>query len=89
MEETKIDERKKWVSRLLHTILYLIIGRFIAMVLFVIAITQFIYLWLTGEPNDKILSFTKNLSEYAKELVSYVSFNTDEKPWPMGDWPDT
>ncbi len=89
MEEVETNERKKsGLARALYIFLYLVIGRFISMVLFVIAITQYIYIWLTGEPNDKILHFTEDLAEYTKQLVSYVGFNTDEKPWPVGDWPD-
>jgi len=89
MEEIETNEREKpGIARALYILLYLIIGRFISMVLFVIAITQYIYTWLTGEPNEKILQFTDGLSEYAKQLVSYVGFNSDEKPWPFGDWPE-
>jgi len=89
MEEIETNERgKPGLARALYILLYLIIGRFVSMVLFVIAITQYIYSWLTGEPNDKILYFTEGLAEYTKQLVSYVGFNTDEKPWPLGDWPD-
>ncbi len=89
MEEFETNERgKAGLSRALYTILFLIIIRLISTVLFVIAITQFIYSWLTGEPNEKILYFTEGLAEYSKQLVSYVGFNTDEKPWPAGDWPD-
>lgn len=89
MEEIETNEREKpGIVRALYILLYLIIGRFISMVLFVIAITQYIYSWLTGEPNDKILYFTEGLAVYTKQLVSYVGFNTDEKPWPLGDWPD-
>lgn len=89
MEEIETSEREKpGVARALYILLYLIIGRFISVVLFVIAITQYIYSWLTGEPNDKLLEFTAGLSEYAKQLVSYVGFNSDEKPWPFGDWPE-
>lgn len=89
MEELETNERKKpGVARAIYTLLYLLIGRFISMVLFVIAITQYIYSWMTGEPNEKILIFTANLGEYTKQLVSYVAFNTDERPWPVGDWPE-
>jgi hypothetical protein len=89
MEEIETNGREKpGLARALYILLYLIIGRFVSMVLFVIAITQYIYSWLTGEPNDKILYFTEGLAEYTKQLVSYVGFNTDEKPWPLGDWPD-
>lgn len=84
--ETKVIPKAD-MTRVLYTILYLIIGRFISMVLFVIALSQFIYSWLTGEPNEKILHFTDAMSEYGKQLVLYVGFNTDEKPWPAGDWP--
>ena len=90
MEEIKTNKREKpGLSRALYTLLYLLVGRFISMVLFVIAITQYIYSWLTGEPNEKILHFTEDLGEYTKQLVCYVGFNTDEKPWPVGDWPNT
>ncbi len=89
MEEFETNEREKpGLSRALYTILFLIIIRLISMVLFVIAITQYIYSWLTGEPNEKILYFTEGLAEYSKQLVSYVGFNTDEKPWPVGEWPE-
>ncbi len=89
MEETEVVQQPKPnIERVLYTILYLIIGRFISMVLFVITITQFIYSWLSGEPNEKILTFSQNMAEYTKQLVEYVGFNTNEKPWPIGDWPD-
>lgn len=89
MEEIETVKREKpGVARALYTLLYLLIGRFISMVLFVIVITQYIYSWLTGAPNEKILIFTADLGEYTKQLVAYVGFNTDVKPWPIGDWPD-
>ena len=89
MEEFETVEREKpGVARALFIILYLIIIRLISTVLFVIAITQYIYSWLTGEPNDKIMYFTESLAEYSKQLVSYVGFNTNERPWPVGKWPE-
>lgn len=89
MEEVETVEAKKpGVARALLTILYLIIIRLISTVLFVIAITQYIYSWLTGEPNEKILYFTESLAVYSKQLVEYVGFNTDERPWPVGEWPE-
>ena len=89
MEEIEVEQTPRpSIDRILYTILYLIIGRFISMVLFVITITQFIYSWLGDEPNDKILIFTEGMAEYTKQLVEYVGFNTNTKPWPIGDWPN-
>jgi hypothetical protein len=88
MEEIKTNQYPKAdLARVLYTILYLIIGRFISMVLFIIAVCQFIYSWLIGEPNERLLYFTDAMSEYSKQLVLYVGFNSDERPWPVGNWP--
>ena len=88
MEEIETQTYPKAnLGRILYTILYLIIGRFISMILFVIAVTQFIYTWVIGEPNAKILNFTEAMAEYGKQLVLYVGFNSDERPWPVGNWP--
>ena len=88
MKEVEINEQPKagW-KRVLYTILYLTINRFISMFLFLITVCQFIYSWLIGEPNDKLLHFTSGLAEYSKQLVSYIGFNSDERPWPVGEWP--
>ena len=88
MKEIETNEYPKAdLVRALYTILYLIIGRFISMILFIIAICQFIYSWVIGEPNEQLLHFTSGLAEYSKQLVSYVGFNSEEKPWPVGAWP--
>ncbi len=88
MEEIKTNKYPKAnLSRILYSILYLVIGRFISMVLFIIVMCQFIYSWLIGEPNEKLLDFTEAVSEYSKQLVRYVGFNSDERPWPAGNWP--
>ena len=88
MEEVETNKQPKagW-KRVLYTILYLTINRFISMLLFLITVCQFIYSWLIGEPNDKLLHFTGGLAEYSKQLVSYIGFNSEEKPWPVGEWP--
>lgn len=88
MEEVKQSEHPKAdAARVVYMILYLIIGKIVSMMLFVIAVGQLIYSWLSGRPNEKILPFTASMAEYAKQIVMYLSFNTDEKPWPSADWP--
>lgn len=81
-------EQKATGERLLYTILYLIIGHLATMVICMVVIVQFVYSWVGDEVNTRLLSFTASLSEYVKQLVSYISFNSDEKPWPMSAWPE-
>lgn len=88
MSETQTNATNKvGVARVLYTILYLIIARFISMILFIIAVMQFIYSWFSDGPNENISIFSKHLSEYTKQIVLYTGLNSDEKPWPVGKWP--
>ena len=89
MEEVNDTQHPKAdMARVVYMIMYLIIGKVISIILFIIAVGQLLYSWLSGSPNEKILPFSASMSEYAKQIVLYVSFNTDEKPWPSADWPE-
>ncbi|MCH9812687.1 MAG: DUF4389 domain-containing protein [Epsilonproteobacteria bacterium] len=81
------DSQKPSLVRLVYMILFSIIGRFVSVVVFFAAIFQFVYAWIYDAPNEKVLKFTGELAEFAKEIVSYIGFNTEEKPWPLGEWP--
>lgn len=48
------------------------------------------YLWVlfTGEVNEQLRSVGASLAEYVRELVRYLTYNSDERPFPLGgDWP--
>ena len=92
MEETNVDTKTAKqnglkLSRILYMILYLFINRLIGVVLFFIAVFQVMYTWAKDESNKNLLDFTYSLAEYNKQIISYVGFNTEMKPWPVGDWP--
>ncbi len=81
------DSKKPGFSRLIYTVLFLLIGRITSIVIFAASIFQFIYSLIFSKPNDKVLEFTSSLSEFVKQIVSYVSFNSENKPWPIDNWP--
>ena len=83
MEEFK----KASGERLLYTIFFVVITKIVSLIICIVVIAQFLYSWIGNSLNEKLLSFSASLSEYAKQLIAYISFNSDEKPWPMGEWP--
>lgn len=74
-------------ERVLYTILYAVIAKIVSMVICLIVIVQFLYSWITGSANEKLLTFSSSLSEYVRQLIVYIALNSDEKPWPKGEWP--
>ena len=74
-------------TRLIYLILYAIIYRVAAIVLFAITVIQFIKALLTGSPFEELQSFGGSLAEYNRQIVAFLSYQSDEKPFPVGPWP--
>lgn len=84
--KTHVKSKTTW-TRLIYLILYAITYRVAGIVLFAITILQFIKALLTGSPFAQLQSFGGSLAEYNKETVAYLSYQSDEKPFPIGPWP--
>jgi hypothetical protein len=52
-----------------------------------LALFQLICTLVTRRPNEKIMRFGKNLGVYLSQIVDFLTYNTEQKPWPFQDWP--
>ena len=82
----KPSRRETWV-RALFVILFALIYSVAEIVIFTVVLVQFGFVLITGERNKKLLDFGANLSTFVYQILRYVSFNTDDKPFPFTDWP--
>lgn len=57
--------------------------------LFFVALFQFILVLLNDTPNDRLAAFGRSLARYFEQIVRYLTFATDEIPFPFSDWPST
>ncbi len=53
----------------------------------VTAVFQFFCLLVTGKTVERLLIFGENLSRYFYQIVRYLTFNTEQRPFPFSDWP--
>ncbi len=49
---------------------------------------QFLASLFTGQPNDQLTRFGRNLARYLQQIIVYVTFATEEKPFPFTPWPN-
>ncbi len=56
-------------------------------VLWLMVIVQFGFKLLTGETNPRLLEFSQRLSTFIYQILLYITFNSDSKPFPFSDWP--
>lgn len=92
-DDIRTDELKQnmksqdtWL-RLLFIIIFAVILQLVALVLGFVVIFQFLSVLFTGETQKNLLSFGRSLAEYVREVVAYLTFNSEHKPFPFGEWP--
>ena len=55
---------------------------------FVVVAFQFLASLFSGQPNDRLARFGRNLARYLQQITVYMTFATEEKPFPFAPWPD-
>ena len=85
--EENIKSRATWTRFLFMVICYMLVGIASFVGTFVVVL-GFLWLLFTGEVNRQIQQVGQSVAAYVYEIVRYLTFNTDERPFPLGgDWP--
>ncbi|MDN5869497.1 MAG: DUF4389 domain-containing protein [Nitrococcus sp.] len=81
-----LTRRETWL-RGLFIVLFSFIYSIAGMVLTAIVVFQFASTLISGTRNPMLLAFGQQLSIYLYEILLYVTFNRDARPWPFDAWP--
>jgi hypothetical protein len=82
------DEYKAIGIRLLFIVLYCIVAYIAAFVVLLIAVFQSISTLLIKSPNLHLLNFSQSLGIYIFQIISFITFDTEEMPFPFKPWPE-
>ncbi|WP_069471221.1 DUF4389 domain-containing protein [Candidatus Marithrix sp. Canyon 246] len=67
--------------------LYAMISYVAISLTFFVIFFQFGSLLFTGKLNQRLLPFSQSLSILIHQIFNFLTFNSDEKPFPLGNWP--
>ena len=85
--EKHITAKSTWI-RLFFMIVFGIIYGISRLVIGAVVVIQFFHVLFTGNINEPLKSFGHSLAIYSYEIVNYLPFNTETKPFPLeADWP--
>lgn len=73
-------------ERLIYMLFFIICYNIAEIVVVAVVIFQFLHLLILRERNENLLNFGAELSRYIYVVLQFLSFNSDEKPFPVGDW---
>ena len=82
-----IKSRNTWM-RALYMLLFVIVYSIAEIVVLAVMLLQLAIVLFTGGTNPQLLRLGQDLSSFVYQIFRFLTFNSDDKPYPFGDWPD-
>ena len=74
--------------KILYLIFFYLIYGMTDIALFIIAIMQTLLNLFSDGPSKPLQRTGKSLGLYVKQITEYLSYASEEKPFPFSDWPE-
>lgn len=84
--KSNLTSSKHWL-RLMFMLVFAAILQVASIVMWVLVIAQFLFSLITGEDNVNLRKFGHSLSTYIFDTLKFLTYVSDEKPFPFADWP--
>lgn len=75
------------IARLFYALGFAVVAWLVFWALIILSVAQFVVVAINGRANEELKGFCLNLVQYLWELLAYIAFVRDEKPFPMGQFP--
>jgi len=82
-----LKDERTW-RRLAYIILFIIAFNVVEVILWALVAVQFLARLFSGRPIERASVFGQNMASFAYQIVCFLTFRTDETPWPFAPWPD-
>lgn len=72
----------------LHMLIFAVAYNVVEAMLALTAVFQFFCALITGKVNEPLLGFAKNGALYVQEVMEFLTFNSEIRPFPFTPWPN-
>ena len=85
--EENLKSRDTWTRLLFMLICYVLVS-LASLVGSVVVVLGFLMVLFTGKVNPELRGVGQSLANYIYENIRYLTYNTDDRPFPFGNpWP--
>lgn len=81
-------EREALAFRVLWMLLFALGWQVAEFTLLVVVIVQLVYRLIRGQLHSGLRQFGGSLAVFLGQAARYLTFATEEKPWPFASWPE-
>ncbi len=85
--ETNLTNKSTW-KRVLYMLLFALAYSVAEFILMAVVIAQVLFKLITGDINDNLKVLGKQTALYIYDVMLFLTFNTETKPFPFSAWPD-
>ena len=68
-------------------LLFVLIYSVTEVIVFLVVLLQFLFVLFTGQQNTRLRDFGEGLSIFIYQIMSYWTYNSEERPFPFAQWP--
>ncbi|MGH8475867.1 MAG: DUF4389 domain-containing protein [Methylococcales bacterium] len=83
--QTNLKKIGTW-KRIGFMALFAVILGLVRMLLWAVILLQVVWTLLLGLPNSNVLKLGQKLSLYVYRIFLFLTFNSEEMPFPFADW---
>ncbi len=83
---SKLLSADHWL-RFVFMFLFAVIASVASYVIMILIIIQFLFALFTGNSEERLQAFGSSLSQYIFQILNFLTYNSDDKPFPFSDWP--
>jgi len=87
-----IKEHAKDVDVWIRGLFILVFGvlfYFLFWIILLLVLFQFVTKVITSKLNEQLMQFSNGLTQYAFQILNYMTFQSEERPFPFSPWPGT
>lgn len=83
----RLEKDETW-KRGLYMLFFIFIYGISKFLIIGIMLFQFFTIILTGHMNEQLLKFGQNLSTYLYQITLFLTYISEQRPFPFSTWPD-
>jgi hypothetical protein len=83
--KNNLISKKQW-SRILFMLMFAVIYTGVFLIAKIIIILQILFALVAAKPNDNLLQMTSQLNYYIYDILKYLTYVDDIKPFPFASW---
>ena len=85
--KTHLLNPETWI-RLLYMIVFGLLSILARMVVWIVAVLQFLLVLITGADNKNLRGLGQGAAKWTYQAFLFLTFNSNDKPFPFSDWPE-